>query len=126
MGDLLGAAPALPYKSRIQILKSAGIAVWDVLASCTRESSLDSDINAACANDFESFFLTHPGITHVFFNGAMAEECFRTLVLRLLESRVLHYQRLPSTSPAHAGMSYNQKLKAWEAIIQKAIERQEG
>lgn len=117
MGELLGADPALPYESRIRLLKSAGIAVWDVLASCTRVSSLDSDIEEAHANDFESFFLTHPGITHVFFNGAMAEKYFRTLVLRLLEPRLLRYQRLPSTSPAHAAISYKQKLDAWKVVI---------
>ena len=122
MGDLLGAAPALPYESRTQILKSRGIAVWDVLASCTRDSSLDSDIDAAsaCANDFASFFSNHPGITHVFFNGAMAEKYFHTLVRQSVESRLLHYQRLPSTSPANASMRYDQKLNAWQVIIQKS------
>jgi hypoxanthine-DNA glycosylase len=119
MGDLIGAVPPLPYESRIQILKSAGIALWDVLASCTRGSSLDSDIDEASTspNDFGSFFLTHPGITHVFFNGTVAEKYFRKHVQRSLEPRSLLYRRLPSTSPANASVPYNQKLKAWEAII---------
>lgn len=123
MGDLIGAEPALPYEARTRILKSAGIALWDVLASCTRHSSMDADIDAdsMCANDFVSFFLKHPGITHVFFNGSMAEQCFHRHVLPLLEpilgQRSLHYQRLPSTSPAHASMSYRQKLKAWKMIL---------
>ena len=120
MGDLIGAVPALPYESRIQILKSASIALWDVLASCTRDSSLDSDIDAASAsaNDFESFFSTHPNITRVFFNGSMAEKSFHTLVRGTVESKLLHYQRLPSTSPANASMLYKQKLNAWQVIIQ--------
>ena len=118
MGDLIGAGPALPYESRIQILKSAGIALWDVLASCMRNSSLDSDIDetSISPNDFESFFLTHPSITHLFFNGYMAEKCFRMRVQPLLEPRSLHYRRLPSTSPANASMPYDQKLRAWEVI----------
>lgn len=121
MGELAGAAPTLPYQARIQLLKSAGIALWDVLASCTRAGSLDSDIDAAstAANDFAAFFSTHPGITRVFFNGAAAEKYFHKLVLHTLAPRPLHYRRLPSTSPANAAMSYLQKLKAWEAIIQR-------
>lgn len=123
MGDLIGAEPALPYDARARILKSAGIALWDVLASCTRHSSMDADIDAdsMCTNDFLSFFAKHPGITHVFFNGSMAEQCFhrhvRPLLEPILEQRPLHCQRLPSTSPAHASMSYRQKLKAWKVIL---------
>lgn len=119
MGELIGAAPTLPYEARTQILKSSGIALWDVLASCTRRSSMDADIEAdsICPNDFASFFLTHMGITHVFFNGSMAEKCFRMYVQPLLEHRPLHYQRLPSTSPANASMRYEQKLEAWKAIL---------
>ena len=122
MGELAGASPAQPYQARARKLKSAGIALWDVLASCTRHSSMDADIDAAsiCPNDFASFFLQHPNITHIFFNGSMAERCFRIHVQPLLESqpelRSLHYQRLPSTSPAHASMTYEQKLNAWKVV----------
>jgi double-stranded uracil-DNA glycosylase len=124
MGELVGATPALPYAARTQKLKSAGIALWDVLASCTRHSSMDADIDAASIrpNDFSSFLKKHPNITHVFFNGSTAEKCFRIYVQPLLAPqpghRSLHYQRLPSTSPAHASMTYEQKLNAWKLILQ--------
>jgi len=122
MGDLIGAVPTLPYEARTQILKSAGIALWDVLASCTRHSSMDADIDTGSIspNNFTSFFLKHPGITHVFFNGCMAEKCFHKHVLSLLEHQPLCYQRLPSTSPANASMRYEQKLKAWKVILQRS------
>jgi len=120
MGDLLTATPTLPYASRIQILKSNGIALWDVLASCTRDSSLDSDIDrtSVSPNNFELFLSTHQNITDIFFNGAMAEKCFYTLVQRMLAPKLLRYKRLPSTSPANTSLSYNQKLNSWKAIIQ--------
>ncbi len=54
----------------MRILKSSGIALWDVLASCERETSLDSHIRKETANDFASFFAQHPHITQVFFNGS--------------------------------------------------------
>jgi hypoxanthine-DNA glycosylase len=118
MGELTGSRPDMPYESRTQILSSAGIALWDVLASCTRPGSLDADISSIVPNDFESFFLSHPHITQVCFNGAKAEQCYQKQVLPALSPRTMHYQRLPSTSPAHAALSHNQKLSAWRAGMQ--------
>jgi TDG/mug DNA glycosylase family protein len=123
LGELLGVSPALPYERRIRALKAAHIALWDVLESCEREGSLDADIDDASLlpNDFASFFLRHPRITHVFFNGAKAEACYRTRVLPAVRLRPLQYHRLPSTSPAHASMSLEQKLKAWRVIATRGL-----
>jgi len=120
MGDLIDAAPSLPYERRIEILQSVGIALWDVLASCVRDGSLDASIikTSISTNDFKNFFLTHPGIADVFFNGGTAERYFINYALPLLEPNALRFHRLPSTSPAHAAKTYQQKLAAWEAVIQ--------
>lgn len=123
MGDLIGAHPDLLYDQRLRMLKSSGIALWDVLESCVRRTSLDSHIREDAANDFVSFFAQHPHITRVFFNGAKAEQSFNKHVRELLKSRPLHYCRLPSTSPAHAGMSYAEKLDAWRAVVQQGTAR---
>ena len=40
MGDLIGANAALLYELRVQKLEASNIALWDVLASCKRHSSL--------------------------------------------------------------------------------------
>lgn len=117
MGELVGAQPDLPYLERLAVLKSSGIALWDVLASCEREGSLDTDIRAEAANDFTAFFALHPHITKVCFNGSKAEQSFKKFVLskQVLPPLALH--RLPSTSPAHAGMRYADKLQAWRTIL---------
>jgi len=117
MGELTGAHPALPYSQRLQALKAAHIALWDVLHSCEREGSLDSDIAAEEANDFAAFFARHPRITRVYFNGAKAEQSFKRFVLGKQGLPLLELQRLPSTSPAHAGMRYEEKLKLWREAI---------
>jgi double-stranded uracil-DNA glycosylase len=117
MGELTGARPALPYPERLRILQSSGIALWDVLGSCERDGSLDSDIRNESANDFAAFFAQHPHIAQVFFNGAKAEQCFRKSVLEKQALPPLSLHRLPSTSPAHAGMRYAEKLQAWRIII---------
>jgi len=120
MGELVGASHELPYDARIQLLQSSQIALWDVLASCSRGSSLDADIVAKTItpNDFSSFIKHHPHITHVFFNGAMAEKSYLKYVLPNLGETSLHYLRLPSTSPAHAAIRYEQKLEAWKAVYE--------
>jgi hypoxanthine-DNA glycosylase len=117
MGELLGAHRHLPYEERLRALTTSHIALWDVLKSCERKSSLDSHIRSEQANDFTSFFKRHPHITHVFFNGTKAEQSFRKFVLEKQELPPLVFQRLPSTSPAHAGMRYAEKLELWKVIV---------
>ena len=118
IAELLQLDAASPYGARVRALKSARIAVWDVLRSCTREGSLDSKIepDTQIANDFAAFFRAHRRISRVFFNGAKAEACFERHVSREIAGGALCYVRLPSTSPAHASMSFPRKLAAWRAI----------
>ena len=118
VGAVLGFDPALAYEQRTAALVQRRVALWDVLASCVREGSLDADIDDATvvANDFAAFFDAHPHIVRVCFNGAKAESVFRKQVLpQLGTQRAIDYVRLPSTSPAHAGMTLAVKVSAWAA-----------
>jgi double-stranded uracil-DNA glycosylase len=119
MSALLELDPASAYASRIEALKSARIALWDVLHSCKREGSLDAMIerDTQIANDFRTFLRKHPRITRVFFNGAKAEACFKRHVLRKIETAAMTYVRLPSTSPANASVSFEKKLEAWRIVV---------
>ncbi len=120
MGELFGAGPELGYAARVRRLISQKVAVWDVLKHCERAGSLDSSIVRASevANDFTGFFRRHRRIRAVYFNGAKAEHAFRRHVLPLLDpaSAALKFERLPSTSPAHAGRSFQHKLREWSRI----------
>jgi hypoxanthine-DNA glycosylase len=117
---ILGADGVMPYARRVQLLKKNRIAVWDVLAAAERPGSLDSSIvhASALANDFARFFRAHPRIRRVFFNGRKAEELYRRFVLPGLGEEFAHirYEGLPSTSPAHAGMTFAKKLDRWRRI----------
>lgn len=119
VGELAGAGRELPYDQRLRALRASGIALWDVLASCARPSSLDADIEhgSLVANDFAAFFARHPRIARVYFNGTKAEECYRRRVLPALGQDGMAYQRLPSTSPANASIPYARKLAAWRTIV---------
>ena len=120
MGELFGVGPSLPYPERLVRLRSAGVALWDSLKVCERPGSLDASITEEVANDFPGFFAKYPRITHIYFNGRKAEMAFRRRALPLLPNDRHVFTRLPSTSPAHAAMSFEAKVQAW-SVVRKAL-----
>ena len=121
MGELCLAAPELSYSQRLQRLIEARIALWDVVASAVRPGSLDSRIrrSTVVANDFETFFREHPRIVRVCFNGRTAADLFRRHVVPVLSESPPAMITLPSTSPAHAGMPYAEKLRHWREALSR-------
>jgi len=120
MAELFDFDAKLAYEERLARLRENHVALWDVAHQCIRPGSLDSaiDIKSVVANDFMSFFTTHPHTRTIFFNGRKAEELYGKLVLQTLPTVHQHIQQnlLPSTSPANAGMNRAQKLVAWRII----------
>lgn len=118
--SLLGIA-ADDYRERVLAVQARGLAVWDVLGACYREGSLDSAIDEASIvpNDFAGFFRRHRALRRVYFNGAKAEAVYLKRVRPALSGPAasLPLHRLPSTSPAHAGMSLQRKREAWRVIL---------
>lgn len=111
----------LDYDKRCQYLMDNHIAVWDVLKACQRQGSLDQHIDAASmvANDFNLFLQQHLYIQKIVFNGAKAEQIFKRLVLPTLteQQTTIVRLRLPSTSPAHASSSLDDKLIIWQQAL---------
>ena len=101
----------LPYAERLPRLLAHGVGLWDVLGACEREGSLDSSIRQPAANDFARLRTLCPALEMVGFNGQtsgkfalqFAAAGYRTLVL-------------PSTSPAHASLSFDEKLSSWRLL----------
>lgn len=112
------------YDARCAQLIENRIAVWDVLQSSARAGSLDADIQmkTAKANEFKGFFELHPGIERVCFNGRKAEQIYRRMVLPHLIEVNHELVGLPSTSPAHAAMSFDKKLAIWRSMLSPSIE----
>jgi len=125
MSDLFNLDPGLCYQRRKEMLLENGIAVWDVLQSCKRFGSLDSNIQLATIriNDFTDFFSKYKSIKQVFFNGRMAEKLYQKQVLPTFGHCFcyLEYQCLPSTSPAYASLKLEQKIEAWKVIKQHVV-----
>nr|AMK59297.1 conserved hypothetical protein [uncultured bacterium UPO50] len=115
---ILGAVLAQPlselnYVERIAAVRAAGIAIWDVFAACERQGSLDAAIRNAQTNDLANLKKSAPALRRVCFNGRTAARVQATVAALDYEIRIL-----PSTSPAHAGMGFEEKLRRWrEALI---------
>jgi TDG/mug DNA glycosylase family protein len=115
MAELFG-FPLGPYPERLAALGARGVGLWDVVASCEREGSLDAAIDArtVVVNPILDLLRGAPGLTVVALNGGAAARLFDRHVLPGLSG--VHVLRLPSTSPAHAARSYGEKRAAWQAL----------
>lgn len=102
------------YSDKKALLLRHHIALWDVLASCEREGSLDSNITDEVPNDIRGLLKQYPSIQYLCFNGGKAYQTFKRNFPDLLQQ--MQYWQLPSTSPAHT-MKREQKLQAWQVIL---------
>lgn len=119
MAALFGVPADAPYAARVQALECAGVALWDVLATCERSGSLDAAIrrDSESANDIAGVLTRCPAIRVVAFNGAAAEAAFRRHCPAELANPALRFIRLPSTSPAYAALSRDAKCTAWRSAL---------
>jgi hypoxanthine-DNA glycosylase len=114
---IVGAAIGQPlkemdYPARIAAVQAAGIAIWDVFASCERAGSLDTAIRDAVPNPLAALKESAPALRRICFNGGMAARRIREVEALGFEAMVL-----PSTSPANASWSFERKLQAWRAAL---------
>ena len=103
---------AMPYAERAQWLLNQGVGLWDVYAACEREGSLDANIQNAQPNDLQSLRTRCPAVVAIAHNGG---ESFKHV--KLTRALGLPVHRLPSTSPAHASMTFSQKLEVWRTAL---------
>jgi hypoxanthine-DNA glycosylase len=115
MTALLSLPPDMPYEKRVESLMKHGIALWDVHAKANRRGSLDADIRDDEQNDFIGFFHTHKKIELICFNSNTAARIYERKILPGLPAKAQAISRilLPSTSPAYASMTLQQKTSVW-------------
>jgi hypoxanthine-DNA glycosylase len=105
----------LPYAQRLQRLRAHGLGLWDVIAECRREGSLDSAIREARYNDLAGLRRRAPQLMAVAHNGGESARAMRQTA-----ALGLPVWRLPSTSPANASWSFDRKLAAWRSVFLEA------
>ncbi len=106
----------LPYADRVARLVAHRIAVWDVIARCERQGSLDSAIRAEVANDLDGLLRRWPEIATIAFNGGKSAS-YRRRVAAIPEAARCTLVALPSSSPANATHSFAVKQAAWDAAL---------
>lgn len=100
---------SLSYQDRLARLLAHGIGIWDTYRSCYREGSLDTAIRQGDLNDFAHLHIAYPALKKICFNGKAAAKI-------LIQMQTWGYQTcvLPSSSPAHASLRFEEKLQTWQ------------
>lgn len=120
---LFGASESLTYRQKLRLLKENQVALWDTIAHCERVGAGDGQIRCVVPNDIPALIRRYPGIQVIFLNGRLAEKLYRKHAAPKIG---LPTCTLPSTSPAHAAMSFQRKLAAWRAVKREAGNHHSG
>lgn len=105
------AVPVTVEEKKALLLRN-GIAMWDVLASCTIKGASDASITDCVPNDLSRIF-DAADIQQVYAAGAKAGE----LYARHMEPVCgMPCVRLPSTSPANAAWSLDALVDAYRVL----------
>lgn len=108
------------YQAKKTMLLKHNIALWDTLAYCEREGSLDSDINAEIPNDIVGLLNDYPGITTIICNGGKAGSAFKKCFSKQIRKDIKVYY-FHSTSPANARMSLDALADEWKCAIKHNV-----
>ncbi len=114
LSSLLSSPLPASIDEKISLLKENGIALWDVVGSCTVTGSADSSIRDARPNDLPRLVGACP-LRAVFLNGKTAERIFRAAFPDGVGG--LPAVSLPSTSPANASFSLEKLRESWSVIL---------
>ncbi len=104
-------------KAKTAFCLTKGIGLWDVIGSCERSNSSDTNLKNCIPNDFEKLLNDYPNIHVLAFTGKKSHDLFMKIFKDLKIEKVL----LPSTSPAHAAMTREKKTKIYTEFLEKYL-----
>lgn len=112
MFELLDREFSTDYAIRLKLLKDNHVALWDVIESCERKGSKDTEIKAEIDNDINALIQNHPKIKIIFCNG---QKSYKNLNKMIGKTSDIPITVLPSTSPLHT-IKFEEKLEKWKII----------
>ena len=111
MGRLLFFAPSLANKKRVKTLLDNKVGLWDVVKSCRRQGSLDSNIKHVVFNDIHRLLSGYKEIMAILCNGQKAYQ----LLTKHFKDNNTPVVVLPSASPVYV-KPFEWKLTKWQVI----------
>ena len=101
------------------IIIGSGLAVWDVIHTCSIRGASDASIKDVEPNDLAAL-VNRLGVQAIFCNGATSGRLYRKYAQPLtgLEAVVL-----PSTSPANAAFTMPRLLDAWGTALEGYVNK---
>lgn len=113
LGPVIDAPLAeLNYEARLDTLRGAKVAVWDVIEHAIRLGSLDTAIRDVAPNALADLIAKLPDLKLIAFNGQRAAALGKRVLGPGLAVPTLV---LPSSSPAYT-LAFEEKKKAWLAL----------
>lgn len=99
--------------ARFQMLRERGIALWDVLSSCSIDGASDSSIRDAVPNDI-SLITSRTDIRMIFTTGKKAYELYNRYMRPVTGIDAVC---LPSPSPANCAVSMDELIDSYKQIL---------
>jgi len=132
------------YGDKLHVASALGIMLWDMIKSCRRANSSDSELEIIALNDLEALLESSSSIVYIGLNGGLAVSLFlqttkglgdemrtarkalarvggRTSLCISGAERIV--ARLPSTSPVPTRnfLTLNEKEPLWRSFLEDAL-----
>ena len=101
------------YSHRCEFILSNNLALWDVCGSAKRVGSADDKMTDIRPNDIEKLLNDFPKIRRIVLNGRKAEKELH----RYFPEITIPAAYAPSTSPALAALTFDEKLSEWRKVF---------
>ncbi len=105
--------PANIKDQKIWLIKQCRLALWDIVQSCKRKNSADSNLKDIVPNDIEALLKNYPNIQKIAFTSRLAEKIYNKHFSHLNIETVY----LPSPSPAYMAMKMEDKIKEYKKAL---------
>ncbi|NRQ02468.1 DNA-deoxyinosine glycosylase [Marinobacterium sp. xm-d-530] len=118
--DWLQMPNSMSYEQKLAAALEGGIGFWDVVAEAERPGSLDSDIKSSTVhyNPIDQLIENLPKLKCIVLNGGAAMRLFKRAGFdQFAKAKGIDFFQLPSTSPAHASMTLDEKRVAWHSVL---------